>query len=175
MGTGQLCCCSVWVKNPCRHSKNTEIHRFRPLVRNLILLNSSSSSSLFVQIKIHDANKEHMIKPAGQQGGKKHTYCCVLPLNRTRKKFCINNTLQNYKYNGKKYNSNKNNNGSVKMLLFFAVLYRIAVMHFIFGLLTFLICFCNVTFFPFLCKCKFLRQKILIQIVRKQAEVRNWL
>jgi len=24
---------------------------------------SSSSSSLFVQIKIHDANKEHMIKP----------------------------------------------------------------------------------------------------------------
>jgi len=70
------------------------------LVRNLILLNSSSSSSLFVQIKIHDANKEHMIKPAGQQGGKNHTYCCVLPLNRTRKKFCfiihykITNTME---------------------------------------------------------------------------------
>jgi len=36
-----------------------------------------SSSSLFVEIKIHDANKEHMIKPEqGSKVEKNHTYCC---------------------------------------------------------------------------------------------------
>jgi len=38
---------------------------------------SSSSSSLFVQIKIHDANEEHMIKPEqDSKVEKNHTYCC---------------------------------------------------------------------------------------------------
>jgi len=38
---------------------------------------SSSSSSLFVQIKIPDANEEHMIKPEqDSKVEKNHTYCC---------------------------------------------------------------------------------------------------
>jgi len=45
---------------------------------------SSSSSSLFVQIKIHDANKEHMIKP--EQDSKVEKTHLLLPLNRKRKK-----------------------------------------------------------------------------------------
>jgi len=44
----------------------------------------SSSSSLFVQIKIHDANKEHMIKP--EQDSKVEKPHLLLPLNRKRKK-----------------------------------------------------------------------------------------
>jgi len=42
-----------------------------------------SSSSLFVQIKIHDANKEHMIKP--EQNSKVEKPHLLLPLNRKRK------------------------------------------------------------------------------------------
>jgi len=53
------------------------------------LSSSSSSSSLFVQIKIHDANKEHMIKP--EQDSKVEKTHLLLPLNRKRKKrrMCI--------------------------------------------------------------------------------------
>ena len=53
----------------------------------------SSSSSLFVQIKIHDAKRAHDKTWTGQQGGKKHL---LLPLNRKRKKQTQNlhNTLQ---------------------------------------------------------------------------------
>ena len=47
-------------------------------------ISSSSSSSLFVQIKIHDANKEHMIKP--EQDSKVEKPHLLLPLNRKRKK-----------------------------------------------------------------------------------------
>jgi len=39
-------------------------------------LSSSSSSSLFVQIKMHDAKRAHDKTWTGQQGGKNHTYCC---------------------------------------------------------------------------------------------------
>jgi len=39
---------------------------------------SSSSSSLFVQIKIHDANKEHMIKPEQDSKVEKATLTAAL-------------------------------------------------------------------------------------------------
>jgi len=39
---------------------------------------SSSSSSLFVQIKIHDANKEHMIKPEQDSKVEKTTLTAAL-------------------------------------------------------------------------------------------------
>jgi len=45
---------------------------------------SSSSSSLFVQIIIHDANKEQMIKP--EQDSKVEKPHLLLPLNRKSKK-----------------------------------------------------------------------------------------
>jgi len=38
----------------------------------------SSSSSLFVQIKIHDANKEHMIKPEQDSKVEKTTLTAAL-------------------------------------------------------------------------------------------------
>jgi len=52
---------------------------------NVIYVNSSSSSSssLFVQIKIHDANKEQTIKP--EQDSKVEKPHLLLPLNRKRK------------------------------------------------------------------------------------------
>jgi len=54
---------------------------------------SSSSSSLFVQIKIHDANKEHIIKP--EQDSKVEKPHLLLPLNRKRRKTQnLHNTLQ---------------------------------------------------------------------------------
>ena len=54
---------------------------------------SSSSSYLFVQIKIHDANKEQMIKP--EQDSK--VELLLLPLNRKRRK-------KHKKKSGKKMN-----------------------------------------------------------------------
>jgi len=50
---------------------------------NFVLTCLSSSSSLFVQIKIHDANKEQMIKP--EQDSKVDKPHLLLPLNRKRK------------------------------------------------------------------------------------------
>jgi len=38
----------------------------------------SSSSSLFVQIKVHDANKEHMIKPEQDSKVEKTTLTAAL-------------------------------------------------------------------------------------------------
>jgi len=39
---------------------------------------SSSSSSLFVQIQIHDVNKEHMIKPEQDSKVEKNTLTAAL-------------------------------------------------------------------------------------------------
>ena len=72
---------------------------------------NSSSSSLFVQIKIHDAKRAHDKTWTGQQGGKNHTYCCPW-IEKEKKTQNLHNTLQ-LNTMGKKYNSNKNNNGSV--------------------------------------------------------------
>jgi len=43
---------------------------------NLHYITSSSSSSLFVQIKIHDAIEKEMIKPNRTARWKNHIYCC---------------------------------------------------------------------------------------------------
>ena len=51
-----------------------------------------------------------MIKP--EQDSKVEKPHLLLPLNRKEKTQNLHNTLQ-LKYNGRKYNSNKNNNGSV--------------------------------------------------------------
>jgi len=56
-------------------------------VQKIVYISSSSSSSLFVQIKIHDANKEQMIKP--EQDSKVEKPNLLLPLNRERKKHRI--------------------------------------------------------------------------------------
>jgi len=46
--------------------------------RRAVKTESSSSSSLFVQIKIHDANKEHMIKPEQDSKVEKTTLTAAL-------------------------------------------------------------------------------------------------
>ena len=51
---------------------------------------SSSSSSLFVQIKIHDARRVHDKTWTGQQGGKNHTYCCPwIEKEKKKHRICI--------------------------------------------------------------------------------------
>jgi len=50
----------------------------RPLTRRLDAFSSSSSLSLFVQIKIHDANKVQMIKPEQDSKVEKTTLTAAL-------------------------------------------------------------------------------------------------
>ena len=50
-------------------------------------------SSLFVQIKIHDAKTAHDKTWTGQQGGKNHTYCCPW-IEKEKKTQNLHNTLQ---------------------------------------------------------------------------------
>jgi len=50
----------------------------------------SSSSSLFVQIKIHDAKRVHNKTWTGQQGGKNRTYCCPwIEKEKKKHRICI--------------------------------------------------------------------------------------
>jgi len=53
-----------------------------------------SSSSLFLQIKIHDAKRAHDKTWTGQQGGKNHTYCCPWIEKEKKQTQNLHNTLQ---------------------------------------------------------------------------------
>jgi len=65
---------------------------YSSILYRLRVISSSSSSSLFVQIKIHDANKEQMIKH--EQDSKVEKPHLLMPFNRKKETQNLHNTLQ---------------------------------------------------------------------------------